>query len=139
MSDQEGINHLLDEEKYMAIVNASGWPTTKMITVINKAEFLEGLINQEVVDKRDVQIAAFGKGLEQFGILTIIRSHPETLRPVFVRKCTEATITPEDLLGLISCSHTDNTTMYKWFKNVLKSVDTEVVQYSKLLYFIRIL
>ena len=43
MSDQEGINHLLDEEKYMAIVNASGWPTTKMITVINKAEFLRVL------------------------------------------------------------------------------------------------
>ena len=124
MSDQEGINHLLDEEKYMAIVNASGWPTTKMITVINKAEFLEGLINQEIVNKRDVQIAAFGKGLEQLGILTLIRSHPETLRPVFVHKCTEATITAEDFLGLISCSHPDNATMCKWFINFLKSGDT---------------
>ena len=66
MSDQEGINQLLDEEKHM---NASGWPTT---TLINKAEFLEGLIKQKVVNKRDVQITAFGKGLEQLGLLILV-------------------------------------------------------------------
>ena len=69
----------------MSIANSSGWPPTRRITPASKAKYLEGLIlNQEVIDKREMQITAFGKGLEQLGLLTLIRKHPETLRPVFV-------------------------------------------------------
>ena len=127
MSDQESINQLLDEDKYMAIVNASGWPTTKMITLINKAEFLEGLIIHEVINKRDMQITAFGKGLEQLGLLTLIRNHPETLKPVFVHK-SKASITAEGFLDLLSSSRPNDANhlrVYEWFVNFIKSRDTE--------------
>ena len=51
VTSQEGIDKLLDEDRYMAVVNSSGWPPTKKITVINKTEFLDGLIRQELISK----------------------------------------------------------------------------------------
>ena len=87
----------------MAIINTSGWPPTRAITPGSKAKFLERLINQEVIEKRESQITAFGKGLDQLGLLTLIRKHPETMKPVFVQSTTNVTsITAETFLGLVS-------------------------------------
>ena len=36
---QEDIDAILDEDKYIAIVNSMGWPPTKMITPASKVEF----------------------------------------------------------------------------------------------------
>ena len=115
----------------MAIVNASGWPMTKMITVINKTEFLEGLINQEVVVKRDLQISAFGKGLEQLGVLSLIRKHPDVLKAAFVcSTTTQKSISAEDFLNLVSSGpptngHDHELKAYEWFITFIKSKDTQ--------------
>ena len=100
--EQQGISKLVDEERYIAIVNSSGWPPTRVIAPNNKVEFLEGLINQEVLKKREAQIAAFGKGLEQLGLLILLRKHSESLRPVFVHTSSkESLITAKCFLGLM--------------------------------------
>jgi hypothetical protein len=44
-----------------------------------------------------------GKGLEQVGLLTFIQNHPDTIRSVFVHKCTDDNITGQGR----SSHHTD--------------------------------
>ena len=59
----------------MAIVNSSGWPITRQLNLKNRAEFLEGLIHQELIVKRERMITAFGQGLEHLGVLSLVRSN----------------------------------------------------------------
>ena len=75
---------LLDKDKYLAIVNSSGWPINKRLTINSRAEFLEGLIHQELIVKRERMITAFGQGLEHLGVLSLIRSNWKTLKSVLV-------------------------------------------------------
>lgn len=121
---QEEIDEILDEHRYMAIVNASGWPTTKMLTPSNKAEFLSGLIQQEVVYKRDSAIAAFGRGLELLSLLTLIRQHPEELRDALVYSSKK--ISSEDLYKLIISKPPlggQRLQAYRWFMEYIWSRD----------------
>lgn len=55
-----------------------------MITPKNTAEFLDGLIHQELVYKRDAAISAFGRGLELLGLLTMIRQYESEMKDAFV-------------------------------------------------------
>ena len=53
----------------------SGWSPTRLLTMANKAEYLEyldGLIHQELVYRRESAITSFGKGVEHLGICTLI-------------------------------------------------------------------
>lgn len=86
MSSQSEIDELLDQDQYLAVVNSSGWPPTKMLTLKNKAEFLDGLV---LVSKREPAIAAFGKGLELLGVLTLLRQHHETMKAALVYSPTK--------------------------------------------------
>lgn len=97
---QSGIDSLIDEDKYLAIINSSGWPPTKVLTPRNKAEFMNRLIQQELVSKRDAAISAFGRGLELLGILTIIRQHEATMKGAFVYSPSKK-LTSEIFLSLI--------------------------------------
>jgi hypothetical protein len=73
---REAINKLLDQDKYIGILNSSGWPTTRILSPENKAEFMQELIVQELITKRAKVINAFCRGLEILGVLTLIRKHP---------------------------------------------------------------
>jgi len=74
----------LDEEKYMSIINASGWDLTKKITCVTKNSLVQGLIIDEVIGKRERQMCAVSNGLEWAGFLDFIRQYPEKMRPLFV-------------------------------------------------------
>ena len=64
------INELLENDKYFH--GYSGWPPTRLLTMANKAEYLDGLIHQELVYRRESVITSFGKGVEHLGICTLI-------------------------------------------------------------------
>ena len=57
-TSQDDINDIIDDPRYMAIVNSSGWPTTKSITTASKSEFLQQLTLNEVILKRQHAIKA---------------------------------------------------------------------------------
>ena len=83
-SSQDEIKNLLDQDKYLAVVNSCGWPPEKFITLANRIELINGLIEQELVHKRERVIAAFGRGLEALGMLALIREHPCEFKQAFV-------------------------------------------------------
>lgn len=116
----------MNEEKYLAIINSSGWPPTKMLTPQNKAEFLSGLIQQELVVKRECAILAFGRGLELLKMLSIIRHHDVELRDAFVYNCTKK-LTAETLISLIHAKPPigrKRRRTYYWFLDYIRDRDS---------------
>ena len=61
----------------MALINSSGWSPVKQVTVTTKTELVQGLIFNEVVYKRDKQLRALRKGLENLGLLKLLQMNPE--------------------------------------------------------------
>lgn len=53
----------------MAIINSSGWDFTRVINLKSKGDLVQGLIFEEVVGKRERQLAALRKGLRYLGVL----------------------------------------------------------------------
>ena len=45
------INDIIDQDKFLSLINASGWKATAPINVATKHEFLHQLIHQEVILK----------------------------------------------------------------------------------------
>lgn len=122
---QDDIDQLLDQDKYIAIVNSSGWPTTKMLRPTNKAEFLDGLIRQELIIRRGKAIDAFGRGLEMLGLQSLIRRHSEEVKRAFVSH--ETCLTPDMLLNLIPLKtpqHMLDVQAYRWFLLYIGDRDT---------------
>ena len=126
LSTQEGIDGLFGEDRYMAILNSSGWQTTKRLTPSNKSEFLDGLVRQELLVKREPQINAFGRGLEMLGVLTLIRQHWKEMRDSFVF-CKNRILTAEVFLNAIvgiAPAEGMKKITYDWFIKYVKDRDT---------------
>ena len=49
---QECVDDVIDDPRFMAILNSSGWPMTRCVSLASKAELLQQLIFHEVVQKR---------------------------------------------------------------------------------------
>ena len=77
------MDKIVDDPVAMALVNSSGWCTTKAITMSNKMQLIQGLIFHETVLKREKQLAAFRKALHTLGLLKLILMNPE-LKTLFV-------------------------------------------------------
>lgn len=101
----------------MAVINSTGWPITKRLTPVNKAEFLDGLIKEEILLKRQTMISAFGRGMQQLGVLSLIRNHFDELKDTFVFNASQQ-LTPSKFIGLIESKVPDKSCerrVYKWF------------------------
>ena len=105
----------------MSIVNASGWQTTRLITLKTKQEFLYCLIKGEVVLKCLAAMDALVKGLERLGLVTL-RKHPKELRELFV--FTHKPLDAETFVALMEVPSMQEPDMhvraYKWFLEYVK-------------------
>ena len=81
---QHEINKLLDEPGYLAIVNASDWPSTLLLTLSNRTEYLNGVVIQEVMQMREGAIKSVCTCMEELGLVTLTRELPEIMKQVFV-------------------------------------------------------
>ena len=64
---------IIDDPRYGGVLNSSGWPPTKPINTITKSEFLQCLIFNEVVQKRQPAVQAFCRGLDLLNVLKNIQ------------------------------------------------------------------
>lgn len=107
----------------MSLINASGWNTTKCINSSSKHEFLHLLIKQEVILKRLPAMDALEKGLEQLGVVTLLRQHPNKLKELFVY--SSSALTADMFVQLMAqCNPlempNDHLQAYKWFLEYIK-------------------
>lgn len=128
LTSREEIDCLLDEDKYMAIVNNSGWPTTRVLTLRNRVEFIDGLIRQNLITSREAAITAFGKGMELLGLRSLIQRHWSELREVFVFS-NQQQISATQFLHLIvtklpSDEDKQQVQAHRWFMDYVHERDT---------------
>ena len=107
---------VLDEEKYMSIINASGWDLTKKVTQVTKNNLVQGLIVEEVIGKRERRMCAMKNGLEWAGFLDLIRQYPEKMRPLLVHCGSELTYNQfQALIYSAPPSQPVERRAYEWF------------------------
>ena len=76
----------MDNDKNMTIINNSGWDHTKPLNLQSKAALTQGLIVDEVIGKRERQIAALRRGLERLGIMDLLLQYPLQMEELFLHK-----------------------------------------------------
>ncbi len=65
----EQINAIIDQQKFLSIINSSSWPTTKVIDCSSKYQLLQHLVECEVYQKRQMSMICLAKGLDHFPLL----------------------------------------------------------------------
>lgn len=121
----EAIDDIVDEN--IAIINQSGWDPTAVITVSNKAEIIQGLLLDEVITKREQNIRALTRGMDHFGILSLLLKYPDKFAELFTH--TERNLTAEDLKKMIILSNPPKTqaesSAYQYFLDYLDARENE--------------
>ena len=111
----------------MAIVNSSGWPTTKAITIQTREEFLSGLVHYELIGKREIQINHFRDGLELLQLATLMKSYPIQLKSVLVydqsKKLDAATFLAQ--VAAVEPLDPVHKRVYQYFQEYVNSKDAQ--------------
>ena len=101
----------------MAIVNSTGWPTTKCITTSSKSEFLQQLILNEVILKRQQAINALCRGLDRLNFVKLLRDNCDLMKSIFIYDVQQP-LTAAKLIQVISTPKPDDAHLkqvYEWF------------------------
>ena len=124
-TSDEDIDLLLNEPKYMALVDSSRWSATTAINVSMKSSLIQGLIVEEVIGKRRGQMENLRKGLAKFGsMLSICQRYPQKCKTLFVYSEREVLYT--DFLKLMAPIHDDrHSEVLQWFRDYLKAREKE--------------
>ena len=136
-TSQDDINDIIDDPRYMAIVNSSGWPTTKCITTISKSEFLQQLVLNEVIMKRQHAIKALCRGLDRLNVAKLIQDNSELMQPVFLCDANRP-LTAEALVRLISTPKPADERLkevYGWFIQYLTESNCRKATLEEILSF----
>ena len=121
-STKDEVDELLSRREFMTIVDSSRWSLTATITLATKSQLIQRLIIDEVIEKRRQQMENLKKGLERLEVLSICLEHPEVCKSLFVHSKRELTLTS---LWLIRCDDIQNSTVFVWFKDYLRSRESE--------------
>lgn len=74
---------------------------TDTIVPANKLRFLQNLIHDEVIIKREQNLKAFCRGLDSLSIGRLIKKYPDTMKSLFVAQ-KENVITADKFLSLMT-------------------------------------
>ena len=133
----DNINEIIDDPRFNGVLNSSGWPMTKCIKLSTKSEFLQCLIFNEVVQKRQLAVQSFCKGLDHLNVHKLLKQHKDVLRPAFLYD-HQATLTSDTFIDLISTprpSHEISAKIYDWFVEYIRESHTREASLQQILLF----
>ncbi len=110
------VNTLLDEAQYMALVNASGWPTSKVVDVNSKNDLLQQLLVNEVIRNRAKQMQLFRRGLKILGFHQLVLLYPNKSEVLFLYQ--QSPFTGKQFLELVTSPEPEQQsekTAYQYF------------------------
>ncbi len=87
----------------MEIVNRSRWSTTETIRRSNKTALLQHLIWEEVVARREDNMAAFRRGMSVLQMVELMHHNPVLTKPLLIAE-SSSVLTSKQLIDLISSS-----------------------------------
>ena len=90
---------IVDQDKFMGIINGSNWPSTR---IIKKHELLQHLLLYEVCEKRRGAMLCIAKGLGHLGLTPLLNAHFPLFKEVLIHSGKK--MTAKDLIDLmINC------------------------------------
>lgn len=96
----EELDDVLDNQAFHHLINTSGWPTSKLISMTSKMEFIHCLIVNEVVHKRSAATMAFRQGLSVLRMDEAFKKDAKALRSLLVY--SDCTLSSTTILNLIN-------------------------------------
>ena len=99
-STEDEIDHLFDKPVNAAILNGYGWSIIQPIVPANKLSFLQHLIQDEVIIKRERNLKAFQRGLNVLGVGDLLKRYPCITDKLFVAQ--KSPLSPAGFLDLVS-------------------------------------
>ena len=108
----------------MMILNNSRWSIIEAIDKTNKDAFLQQLIMEEVVIRREANLKAFRRGMNMLGITSIIEKYPHLVRPLMIAE--EHSITAAQFKCLIESerpSDSDQGQAYDMFMEFITHIE----------------
>ena len=127
-STEDEVDDILDNPSYAYILKSCGWCITKPITLSNKMQFLQHLVQDEVIAKRERNMKAFVCGLDCLEFGELVRQHPEMTRSLFVA-AQSATISAKVFLSLISSNRPaeskEHARAFDYFKDFIAYLEGE--------------
>ena len=121
------MDDILDNPSYAYILKSCGWCITKPITLSNKMQFLQHLVQDEVIAKRERNMKAFVRGLDYLEFGELVRQHPEMTRSLFVA-AQSGTISAKVFLSLISANRPESkehARAFDYFKEFIAYLEGE--------------
>lgn len=126
-STEDEVDDILDNPSYAYILKSCGWCNTKPITLSNKMQFLQHLVQDEVIAKRERNMKAFVRGLDYLEFGELVRQHPEMTRSLFVA-AQSGTILAKVFLSLISANRPESkehARAFDYFKEFIAYLEGE--------------
>ena len=105
---------LLDDPRYLPTVNSCGWPPTKVINIATTGE------------KGKKQVHHLCQGMELLSLVTLIKVHPQDLKPVLVYDSSQK-LTSDSFLSEVDIIEPKSVTdeqVLSFFKQYVLSWDT---------------
>ena len=134
---QESIDDIIDDPRFMAILNSSGWPVTRCVSLTSKAELLQQLIFSEVVLKRQQAIHHLCTGLGHLNIMKLMRENEDLMKPVFLFD-TDQQLTPDVLCNSIATPKPSDENLkrvYEWFLEYIRAAEERKASLEDILSF----
>ena len=128
---------MIDDPRFMAILNSSGWPVTRCVSLASKSELLQQLIFNEVVQKRQQAIHSVCRGLDQLKVVKLLRGNADIMKPVFLFDPT-LQLTPDILCNNISTPKPSDERLkqvYEWFLDYVRARDERKASLEDILSF----
>ncbi|XP_028412592.1 uncharacterized protein LOC114535489 [Dendronephthya gigantea] len=102
-TDDEELSNLLDEPRFSSIVDRSGWPVGRVLSIKSRVDFISQILIEELYDKRLPSLISFKEGLDHFGLIKFIQMSPDTWKPFFVANdgSQEISLTAKKFLSLV--------------------------------------
>ena len=83
-STEDEIDRLIDKPVNVGILNGCGWCITQPIVPANKLSFLQHLIQDEVITRREHNLKAFQCGLNVLSVCDLLKRYPGATKELFV-------------------------------------------------------
>ena len=77
------------EAKRLFLLNQSSWSVTEEVTMTNKSYLLQKLVFEEVITRREGSLKAFRHRLNHLGLVPLLQSFPDMMKPLFVVQPTD--------------------------------------------------
>lgn len=98
-ADTDEIDDIMDQPTSLSIINSSGWSHVEPVTHANRYRLIQCLITEEVISKREKNMNAFFRGLNNINVGDLITAHPKKFKNMFVFQ--EYILTADTFMSLV--------------------------------------